>query len=342
MGRFSPNHGALLPKPRGHFPPNHAGASPQTTGVLLPKPPGCFSPNHGGTSPQTTGVLLPKPRGCFSPNHATPNVPRPVLPGSRAVEYSGACPYAAARTRTGGGSCRVLARSLHKLTACGVQYVYAAAHCVGSMHGVTCSRAMDRGIGVRHAACRGRQMRAGLASHSTLQATATWRERPGQYCQATHTPCVAGVRYLWRELRTRAQCGSITPTIVWWADVCPRGSGASTRSLRPKRERVLVHLTRCGLYAACVITMSCRAALQGAYLHDTSEEPSAACSPLRIRLCQAAMRDVHHRTALILPVSSWGRPSVPSAKARGSDKPISPHEQGSIGTTLARWSTVNV
>src|SRR6267378_630726 len=121
-------HGALLPKPRG--------ASPQTTGTLLPKPRGHFSPNHGGTSPQTTGTLLPKPRGHFSPNHATPNVPSPVLPGSSAVEYSGACPYATARTRTCGGSCRVLARGLHKLTACGVHHVCAAARCVGSMHRV--------------------------------------------------------------------------------------------------------------------------------------------------------------------------------------------------------------
>jgi hypothetical protein len=38
MALFSPNHGALLPKPRGRFSPNHGAASPQTTGPLLPKP----------------------------------------------------------------------------------------------------------------------------------------------------------------------------------------------------------------------------------------------------------------------------------------------------------------
>src|SRR5215831_5041750 len=61
---FSPNHGALLPKPRSCFSPNHGAASPQTTGLLLPKPRSTslqttehFSPNHGAASPHT----LPDP-----------------------------------------------------------------------------------------------------------------------------------------------------------------------------------------------------------------------------------------------------------------------------------------
>jgi hypothetical protein len=153
------------------------------------------------SSPQNTGALLPKTRGRFSPKHATSNVPRPVLRGSSAAEYSGAGKYAAARMTTCGGSCRVLAGGLHKLTACGVHRVCAAGRCVGGPVRVARSGGVCRRRGVRLAAWRARRMRARLVGLSVRQ--------------AAHALCHAGGTWEKKALQNCGKCVSITSAVVW-------------------------------------------------------------------------------------------------------------------------------
>jgi hypothetical protein len=109
-----------------------------------------------------------------------------------------------------------------------------AAACHGrACSGLWCGGDGDQGTGVRQTVWRDCWRWRGLTPRP-CQALLTERGRPPPGCLVRQAPCHARVRGRGKELRTHVKCGSITPTVVWWADVCPRGSGA-TRAVSGQR-----------------------------------------------------------------------------------------------------------
>ena len=225
--------------------PQNTRAFPQSTHTFLPKARTPFSSKHTHLSPQSTHTFLPKARTPFSPKHACIGIRHPSVMARPDREWR----------------CVLLWR-LRRLTDRGVPTYIPRRAVVGSTETSDAEGLETAGTGVRHTTWRDCRRRAGLTKRRTRRTIITQSGQPTQSCVVTQVPCVAGMRYLWRELRISTKCGSITPTIVWWADVCPRGSGAA-RAVSGQRGSACLPTSHAVACPQRVIITSCLAALQG-------------------------------------------------------------------------------